>query len=535
MTRVTVVGGGITGLAAAWELTRSGASVTVLEASDRLGGKILSDQMGGRTVELGPDAFVARTADALQLCRELGLEDELVSAATDQAAVWVGGRLRPLPQDVVLGVPSRLTSVARSRILSPAGVARAALDPLLPRRRERRRDRPDGDPDDGDVAGDRSVGDLVTARLGHQVHDRLVDPLFGGIHAGPSRALSLQAAAPQLAAAAEGRSLVRGVRAQRRQGNGTRPGFHTLRRGLGRLVERLEEELREGGAEIRLETAIESLPVDGADATVVATPAPAAADLVSSASPEAAAELRSIPYASVTITVLVYPAWAFPEPLSGSGFLVPRSEGRLMTACSYASSKWPHWAGSDEVVLRVSAGRAGDRRALEMEDVELLQEVHKELVDALGLTAGPAAARVARWVDAFPQYQVGHLQRLRRIESALRRDLPDVELVGAAYRGLGITTCIAQGRAAAERTMLRAEHEEREHVERGKRVERVEQLQEVPEVERGDEAEHVEQVQEVGADPAVTTSWPSRPANPPLEDAGEVDGEPEEPFGPGPS
>lgn len=442
MTRVAVVGGGITGLAAAWELLGAGAEVTVLEASDHLGGKILTEEMGGRPVDLGPDAFVARTPDALELCREVGLVDELVRAATDQAAVWVRGKLRPLPRDIVLGVPTRLTSVARSRILSSAGLARAALDLVLP---------------GGGFGADRSVGDVVTDRLGQQVHDLLVDPLFGGIHAGPAGNLSVRATAPQLAAAAASRSLVRGVRAQRRADAGERPGFHSLRGGLGRLVERLEQELREGGATIELGTAVESVPVPDADATLVTTPAPVSADLVAASSPEAEAELRAIEYASVTVTVLTYPASAFPRPPTGSGFLVPHSEGRLMTACSFASSKWPHWAGPDEVVLRVSAGRSGDQRALEMSDVELLQGVHAELVDALALTAGPTRARVARWPSAFPQYRVGHLERVARIEAALERDLPGVHVVGAAYRGLGITTCIAQGKAVARRVLARAE------------------------------------------------------------------------------
>ncbi|HSH60104.1 MAG TPA: protoporphyrinogen oxidase [Acidimicrobiales bacterium] len=437
--RVAVVGGGITGLAAAWELLRSGAEVMVLESSDHLGGKIVTDDIGGHRVDLGPDAFVARTPEATELCRELGLEDDLVTAATDHASVWVGGRLRPLPRDILLGVPSRLRSVARSGILSPGAVARLALDGLLPRRRAK------------DSDGDTSVGDLVAARLGRQVHDRLVDPLFGGIHAGPSKELSVLATAPQLAAAASSRSLMRGVRAQR--GDEVRPSFHSLRGGMGQIVGRLEEELRDGGAIIRLESPVDSVPVEGADATIVATPAHITAGLVTTASPDAAAELRSIHHASVTVTVLVYPASAFPDPPDGSGFLVPRSEQNLITACSFGSSKWPHWAEPDEVVLRVSAGRFGDERALEMKDVELVQHLHNELVEVLQLTQAPVRARVTRWVDAFPQYRVGHLDRVASMEAALRRDLPGVEVVGAAYRGLGITTCIAQGRAAARRVL----------------------------------------------------------------------------------
>jgi protoporphyrinogen/coproporphyrinogen III oxidase len=445
--RVAVVGAGITGLAAAWELLRSGAEVIVLESSDRLGGKILTDEFGGHPIDLGPDAFVARTPEAVELCRELGLEHELITAAADQAAIWVQGRLRPLPPDILLGVPSRLRSVARSRILSPAGVARAALGGLLPRRRLGR-----------DGNGDLSVGDLVTARLGRQVHDRLVDPLFGGIHAGPIKNLSVRATAPQLAAAASTRNLMRGVRSQRRD-EVERPAFHSLRGGLGQLVDRLAEELRSGGAAIHLEAPVESVPVDGVDATVVATPAHVTADLVAAASPEAEAELRPIEHASVAITVLAYPATAFPQRPVGSGFLAPHSDSHLITACSFASSKWPHWAGPGEVVLRVSAGRFGDRRALEMADVELVQRLHNELVEVLDLTEAPARARVTRWVDAFPQYRVGHLERVARIEAALRRDAPSVELVGASYRGLGITTCIAQGRAAARRVLAGASKE----------------------------------------------------------------------------
>ncbi len=197
--------------------------------------------------------------------------------------------------------------------------------------------------------------------------------------------------------------------------------------------------------------------MEGADATIVATPAHVTAGLVATASPDAAAELRSIDHASVTVTVLVYPAAAFPEPPEGSGFLVPPSEEHLITACSFASSKWPHWAGPEEVVLRVSAGRFGDERAMKMKDVELVQRLHNELVDVLQLTKAPVRARVTRWVDAFPQYRVGHLERVASMEAALRRDLPGVEVVGAAYRGLGITTCIAQGRAAARRVLASAE------------------------------------------------------------------------------
>ena len=440
---VAVVGGGITGLAAAWELLQAGVGVTVFEASHRLGGKVLTEDVGGRPVDLGPDSFLGRVPDALDLCWELGIDDEVVSPATEQAAVWVRGRLRPLPQGMVLGVPTSLASLARSGILSLPGLGRAALELVLPRR---------------DRAGDRSVGDLVTARFGRQVHERLVDPLLGGVHAGPTDRLSMQATAPQLAAVATegGGSLLTALRAQRRAaaaaGEAGGPVFRSLRGGLGRLVHRLGQELHAAGVQLRLRTELAELPA-GFEAVIAATPAPTTAALVAPASPEAASELRAIDHASVTLTVLVYPEAALPRPLTGSGFLVPRGERRLMTACSFGSSKWPHWASPGNVVLRVSAGRWGDKRALGMGDTELVDRLHGELTEALGLREPPHEVRVSRWVDAFPQYRVGHLERVARVEQALNRDLPGVVVAGGAYRGIGIPACIGQGRAAARRVL----------------------------------------------------------------------------------
>ncbi|HEX2063480.1 MAG TPA: protoporphyrinogen oxidase, partial [Acidimicrobiales bacterium] len=199
-------------------------------------------------------------------------------------------------------------------------------------------------------------------------------------------------------------------------------------------------------------TPVESLAALGVDAVVVATPAPVAASLVAEA-PRAATHLRTVDHASVALSVLVYPASAFPRPTTGTGFLVPRTEGRLLTACSFGSSKWPHWARPGQVVLRASAGRRGDDRALAMGDDELVEGLHAELAEALGLTDSPVEAHVARWVDAFPQYRVGHLERVARIEASLARDLPAVAVAGAALRGIGVASCIAQGRRAARQAL----------------------------------------------------------------------------------
>ena len=453
---VAVIGAGVTGLAAAYELVRSGAPgpVTVLEAAERSGGKIRGEQLAGRRVEAGPDAFLARVPDAIELCRELGLADELVSPAAGEAWVWSGSRLRRLPGELVLGVPSELSAVARSGILSPAGVARAAADLVLPRSRWR---------------GDVSVGTVVGRRFGRETVERLVDPLLGGIHAGNANLLSLDATAAQLAVVARrDRSLLLGLRRMRRtMPAGGGPVFLAPRTGLGQLVERLEEEVGKGadlrtscpvaklvdtgaagGARYRLETP--AGPLD-ADAVILAVPAGPAATLLEPLSPAAAAELRSIRHATVAISLLAYPAASFPHNLPGSGVLVPRREGRLMTACSCGSAKWPHWAEPGVAVLRVSAGRVDDTRVTTMDDDEVLARLRAELRELLGVTAAPLDQKVARWPDAFPQYEVGHQARIERVEAALATDAPGVAVAGGAYRGIGIPACIAQGRAAARR------------------------------------------------------------------------------------
>jgi oxygen-dependent protoporphyrinogen oxidase len=446
---VVIVGAGITGLATAWFLRQRDAQreVVVVDGDDRAGGKIRTEPFEGGTVELGPDAFIARVPDGVDLCRAVGLDD-LVAPSAGKAFLWTGGRVRPLPEGLVLGLPTELTAVARSGILSPLGLARAGLDVVLPRER---------------ANGDRSVGSLVRARFGDEVHERLVDPLLGGIHAGDTDALSVEATAPQLAAAArKHRSLLLGLRrdaASATTSNG-RPVFLTPRAGLGALVERLAT-----GLDLRLGTKVTRLDPDGDDwrvvldsgdvleasAVVVTTSAFAAADLVRPLSADAAGGLAAVDHASVSLVVLSYARDAVQRPLDGSGFLVPRRDGKLMTACSWASAKWPHWVENDHVVLRVSAGRMGDDRAVHVDDDALVGRLHDELADAVGVSDAPLATRVARWPRSFPQYAVGHLERVASIDAALAAAVPGVVLAGAAYRGVGIPACIAQASAAAAR------------------------------------------------------------------------------------
>jgi oxygen-dependent protoporphyrinogen oxidase len=450
---VTDVGGGITGLAAAHELVGAGASVSVLEADDRLGGKILTTELAGRPVDCGPDMFLARVPWALQLVRELGLAGELVQPTTGAAWVWARGRARRLPEGMVLGVPTSVTAVARSGILGPGAVLRAGLDLVRPRYRYRA-GQTFGAPgptvawaqDPDDIA----VGAIVRHRFGRAVNERLVDPLLGGINAGQTDRLSLAASAPQLVDVFTGsRSLLLGLRAQRREHppDPTAPVFHSFAGGMQRLVDVLVERLRTAGVELRTGAAVDSLP-EGP--VVLAVPAHAAARLVPD---DLAPSFARIAHASVVVVALDLPVSAFPHPLEGSGLLVPRPEGRLATAVTMASTKWPTLAQPGRVTLRVSAGRVGDDRAIELGDDELLATIQRELHDLLGVTADPVAARISRWPRSFPQYEPGHLGRVAHLERVVAEWRPDVALAGAAYRGVGIPACIRQGREAARRLL----------------------------------------------------------------------------------
>jgi oxygen-dependent protoporphyrinogen oxidase len=449
---VAVVGGGISGLAAGWMAMQRGADVVVLEAADVPGGKLRTSPVAGIEIDEGADAFLARVPEAVGLCRELGLGDDLVSPATGTAYVWTDGALRRLPSEQLLGVPTDLDAVAASGILSAAGVERARADLTAP---------------DDAPSGDEAIGALVRRRLGDEVLDRLVAPLLGGIWAGDCDLLSLRVAAANLAAARDrDASLIRGAAALRaevvEQGPADGPVFMAPRGGMARLVDALAERL---GERLCCGTAVSGLQPDGtgwrlatgatgvpgaqrshpvlADRVVLATPAFVTARLLEGLAPEAAAFLSGIDYASVVLTVMVLPREAIDHPLDGSGFLVPQSSGRLLTACSWMTSKWAH-LGVDPstVVLRASAGRAGDDRAVGATDDELVAALADDLKDTMGLHAPPTAVRVSRWERSFPQPRPGHLGAVASAERALAERAPGLTMAGAWALGVGIPACV---------------------------------------------------------------------------------------------
>jgi protoporphyrinogen/coproporphyrinogen III oxidase len=455
--RAVVIGGGISGLAAALRLTAGGARVTLLEAGPRLGGKLLAGEIAGAPVDLGAESLLARRPEAVELARSAGIGDRLTAPATATAAVWTRGALRPMPQGHVMGVPAEPESLAG--LLTPEGVARIAREAELPPAR---------------IGDDAAIGTLVAERLGPEVVDRLVEPLLGGVYAGDARSLSLRASVPALyeALRARGRLLdaVRDVQERAAANRPAGPAFLGIEGGVGTLPAAVAGAVRAAGGEILTGTPVLGLARESgnwrvrtpdrvltADAVVIAAPAAPAARLLAPVCPDAAAELDRIDYASMALITLAYrseDAAVLPE---GSGFLVPSAEGRTIKASTFSTRKWG-WVDKgapDLFVLRTSIGRYGDDKLLDRDDAELVAHSRTDLAAATGLTARPVATVVTRWDDGLPQYPVGHHTRTARIRAAVAA-LPGLAVCGAAFDGVGIPACAADARRAADAILTTA-------------------------------------------------------------------------------
>ena len=448
--RVIVVGGGIAGLTAAYDLRMRGADVVLLEADDRLGGKIRTTPFGGLpAVDCGADAFLARVPWAVQLARELGLGDELISPASGNAYIWTHGALRSIPAPNVLGVPLDMDALRASGIVSEQAVERCARD--LTRT-----------VDDAMPDGDESLGSLVRRRLGDEVLEQLVDPLLGGIYAGDSDHLSLEAGAPQIHAAARAdASLIRALDAQRRAtlaADPHAPVFFAPPDGMSRMVRELEQRL---GDAIRRGAPVASIERDAsgayvvhgerADAVVLATPAFASASALRALAPDTAALLDAIDYAGVALVTMAFARDTIGVPLDASGFLVPKPERMTLTACSWSSTKWAHLDRGEHAIVRASTGHYGNEAALALDDDALVAAMLAELGETMRLTGEPVEVRVSRWPRAFPQYTPGHVARVDAIEAALEREAPGVRLTGAVYRGIGIPALVRAARETVDR------------------------------------------------------------------------------------
>ncbi|MFE9024790.1 protoporphyrinogen oxidase [Streptomyces iakyrus] len=449
--QVVVIGAGIAGLAAAHRLLERGARVTVLEASGRVGGKLLPGEVAGARVDLGAESMLARRPEAVALARAVGLADRLRPPATATASLWTRGALRPFPKGHVMGVPG--TASALAGVVSEEGLARIERDAELPRT---------------EVGDDVAVGEYVAQRLGREVVDRLLEPMLGGVYAGDAYRISMRSAVPQLFQVARTHtSLTEGVRelqAKAAAARQTGPVFMGIRGGIGTLPLAVADSVRARGGEILTRTPVTELrrtPEGGwqvrsgerewrADAVVLAAPAPAAARLLRAENPAAAAELDGVEYASMALITLAYrrDETALPD---GSGFLVPPADGRTIKASTFASQKWGWIAeeNPDLVVLRTSVGRYGETEILQRDDTELVDVSRQDLKAATGLDAAPVATRVTRWDDGLPQYPVGHHARVARVREHIAR-LPGVAVCGAPYDGVGIPACIASAYAAVD-------------------------------------------------------------------------------------
>jgi protoporphyrinogen/coproporphyrinogen III oxidase len=443
---IVVVGGGITGLVAAQHLADAGARVTLLEGDATVGGQVRTRQLAGHQVDVGAEALHTATPAVGALLRRTHLEDELVGAR--RATTWVVAPrgLRRLPAGMGPAGPTKLWPVATSRILSPAGLLRAAMEPLVPASH------------DGD---DVSVGTYLSGRFGAELTERLVDPLLGNLHAGDVHRLSLAAATPQLdRAARRHRSLVLGRR--RAGASGPPPRFVSLVGGLGRLTAALAADPR---IAVRTSAPVERIephrggyclltssgPVAEAEAVVLAVPATAAAWLLAPLDAEASRVLAGVRTATVATVIVAFRSGdvAGLAACGGSGVLVPSSSGRLLKAATFLTSKWPHHASDEHVLVRLSTGRAGERAVESLDDDILVERLLADLADLTGLASAPVARLVQRWPQTMPQLEVGHGGRIadtrRRLHARHR-----IVLAGASYDGVGISSCLGSAASAVQ-------------------------------------------------------------------------------------
>lgn len=443
---VAIVGGGIAGLAAAYELQRRGLTTQVFEAGDRPGGVILSDRFDGWVVDGGPDALLVQKPAAVALARELGLGDRLHPTLTPRTSyVLRDGRLYPIAEGSFLGFPLSAKALAKSNLFTLGGKLRMALEMAVPRRRS---------------TDDESIGAFVRRRFGREAADYLADPLLAGIHAGDKDRLSVQALFPRLVEAERQRgSVIRAFRALHVKPS-PQGAFVSLPGGIGELVDRLVAALAPGtivtSARITDVRRAGTFVLDGpagaatARAVILAIPAYAAAGLLRSIDTQLAGLCDTMPYASTATVAFGYRRDQIGHALAGTGFVVPRVEGNPLLAGTWVSSKWPHRAPEGHVLLRAFLGGGRDPHALDRPDQELIDTAREALAELLDISGTPLFSRFYRWTRQSPQYEVGHLDRVADIERRLAR-VPGLYVAGSGFRAIGIPDCVADGRATAGR------------------------------------------------------------------------------------
>lgn len=474
--KFVVIGGGITGLTAAYYLNRLcqeqniSPQITLVEKSEQLGGKIQTIRRDGFVIERGPDSFLSRKLPAYELAKDLGIESELVGTNPEAKKTYIlhNNRLHRMPQGLNFGIPTQFSPFATTQLISPAGKARALLDLVIPKKQDN---------------ADESLGHFLERRLGAEVLEQVAEPLLAGIYAGDTYKLSLKATFPQfLQMEQKHRSLILGMKASVSKGNTPtdlpaivqQSKFISFRNGLQTFIDHLVKALQEQSVDILTETQVEEIKlVDGegasqskasgyqvrldngqaleADAVILALPTQGCAKLLSPL--PLAEELKKINYVSVANVIMAFNREDIEHPLDGSGFVVPRKENRTITACTWTSSKWGHTAPKGKVVIRCYVGRYGDEEIAFADEQTILSRVQKDMAELMNITAQPLFYELNRWHDSMPQYPVGHLDLLAQVRAELSTSRPGIFMAGAGFNGVGVPDCIRQGKEAAQQAL----------------------------------------------------------------------------------
>lgn len=451
-TAIAIIGGGISGLSAAWTLQKRGVPYCLLEAGPTLGGVIRTEEKDGFVLEGGPDSILAQKPEGVGLCRELGLGDRLIPTNPELRAVYILHRrkLHPLPEGMMLAVPTRILPMIESGLFSWPGKLRMGLDLVRPA---------------GPQNGDESIATFLRRRFGQEAVERLGEPLLAGIHAGDPERLSILATFPRFRELeAKHGSLVRGMlsapRPKREPGAPAPVAFYSLRGGLRELVGALVARLDAGS--IRTGAAVRSLARDGdgytiglesgetvkAPRVIVAAPGPKIAPALEGLLPEVSRTLAAVPFASSATVLLGYRRVDVAHSLDGYGMVVPKGEGLRTTALSFVSTKFAHRAPEGHVLLRGFLGGVRDPNVLDLTDEEMVQAVERDMTPILGLKGQPRVTRVFRWPASTPQLEVGHLERMRAVESAVA-EVPGLHLTGAGIWSTGIPDSVADATRVA--------------------------------------------------------------------------------------
>lgn len=473
MKRVVIIGGGIAGLAAAYSLREHQKpgdrdyEVIILEKNDRVGGNIRTEKADGFIIEGGPDCFLSEKPWAMELCKRIGLGDELLTTNEENRRTFVlsGGRLHDLPEGVILMVPTKILPLATSSLISMSGKIRMAMELFIPKRKDK---------------GDETLGSFVRRRLGQEALDKIAEPLVAGVHAGDPETMSIRASFPKFVQLEEEYgSLIRGMLKRMELLKKTRKAppagaekkkvtmFMTLKNGLGILIDSLTSRLdgfkdthirkgvRVSGISKKgalYEIALEGEPSITADAVVVAAPAYSASALLSGLDSDLAQKLLTIPYVSTATVSIAFKKKEIRHPLNGFGFVVPKTEGRKIMAATWTSVKFKYRSPEDSVLIRCFVGGSKNAELVSLNDGEMVGMVRAELKEIMGVDAEPVLARVYRWRNSMPQYTIGHEERIAAIEEKVAH-YPGLYITGSAYHGIGISDSVRNGEVVAKKIL----------------------------------------------------------------------------------